>query len=27
VRAVFYGYLTMIVAGIVYFSVLGLTGH
>jgi len=27
VRAVFYGYLTVIVAGIVYFSIIGLTHH
>jgi hypothetical protein len=27
VRAIFYGYLTMIVTGIVYFSIVGLTHH
>jgi hypothetical protein len=27
VRAIFYGYLTMIVTGIVYFSIIGLTHH
>jgi hypothetical protein len=26
-RAVFYGYLTVIVSGIVYFSIIGLTHH
>jgi hypothetical protein len=27
VRAMFYGYLTLIVSGIVYFSIIGLTHH
>jgi hypothetical protein len=27
VRAMFYGYLTVIVSGIVYFSIIGLTHH
>ena len=27
VRAIFYGYLTVIVTGIVYFSIIGLTHH
>ncbi len=27
VRAMFFGYLTVIVSGIVYFSIIGLTHH